>query len=53
MSKEDKIVETEVVSIPRDLAEKTVSVLLSVSVAQGYLLVKGWDEAVPGLIQPT
>lgn len=43
--------EPEVVTVPLSLIEKTVTILLSAPASQVYLLVKEWEEAVPGLIK--
>jgi hypothetical protein len=41
------------VSISQDLVERTLAILLSIQAGQVYLLIKEWDEAIPGLIRPT
>lgn len=42
--------DAEMVEVPRALAEETLRLLFELPVARAYLVVNGWDAAVPGLI---
>lgn len=39
--------------VPLDLIEQTLSILLQLPVAQGYLLVKRWEEVYPDFFKPS
>ncbi len=39
------------VTVPKDLVEQTLTILLQHPASQVYALIQRWEKAVPGLIQ--